>query len=219
MPLNCKINIDEFSKGDKSCGGCNICQPYSALRYPFQRDLANSEGLVKELEKFIHESTGLLVSKTTVHENPDLLVRDSNGKLIARVEAKYLEGKAFMKAAKILGEPLFPKETLVVDTPKLLSYFSCKEIDLREQGRNIPIYVVWKFDRPCADVGGICVYQEVNILKSIYQLKKTVRSYTRQTGQGDFVDGIKRGVTDKFHFSISECLPIEKLPANILQHL
>jgi len=219
MSLNCNINIDEFSKGNKGCGGCNICQPYSALIYPFERDLANSEMLVKELERFIQESTGLRVSETTVHQRPDLLVHDANGKLIARLEAKYLEGKAFMKATKILGEPLFPKETLVVDTPKLLSYFNCQEIDLREQGRNIPIYVVWKFDRPCADVGGICIYQEVSILKRIYQLKKDVRSYTRQTGQGDFVDGIRRGVIDKFHFSISECLPIEKLPVNILQHL
>lgn len=171
--------------------------------------------LVAELKKFIMEMTGLKCVDTDVHRNPDIMVLGDNDNLIARIEAKYLEGKAFMKVGEKLKAPLYPKEALVVDEPKLKSYFKCKEEDMQKYDKNIPIFVVWKYDRPCADVGGICIYQEVDELKRIYDEKGSFRAYRRQTGQGDYVDGKRMGVIDKFHFSITECKPIEKLPSEL----
>lgn len=175
--------------------------------------------LVNELKKFITESTGFKCLDTEVHQNPDLLVLDNKDNLIARVEAKYLEGKAFMKVAQMIKDHLYPKEALVVDEPKLKSYFECKTRDLEKYKREIPIFVVWKYDRPCADVGGICIYQEVNELRRIYNEKGASRAFRRRTGQGDFVDGRRMGVIDKFHYSITECKSIEQLPDHIHQYL
>jgi hypothetical protein len=212
MALLCQVDLKNISK---PCGTCNICLPQSALAYPFARDLTNSKMLVNELKAFITEKTGLICKDTEVHQNPDIRVLNDKDELIARVEAKYLEGKAFMKVAQMLEDKLFPKETLVVDEPKLLSYFACKKRDQEQYKRNIPIFVVWKYDRPCADVGGICIYQEVDILRAIYEEKGKSRKFRRKTGQGDFVEGRRMGVIDKFHFSISECKPIEELPDEI----
>ncbi|RFM30295.1 hypothetical protein DXN05_04850 [Deminuibacter soli] len=172
--------------------------------------------LVDELKKFITDNTGLKCLDTDVYQNPDIIVVDDKNNLIARVEAKYLEGKAFMKVAQMIKDPLNPKETLVIDKPKLKSYFECKVRDKEKCKREIPIFVVWKYDRPCADVGGICIYQEVNELRRIYDAKGALRSFRRQIGQGDFVNGKLMGVIDKFHYSITECEPIEKLPEDIL---
>jgi len=217
MSLRCRADLQNLTNWSKPCGACNICLPQSALKYPFERDLVTSKMLVAELKTYISTSTGLICSDTGTYKNPDIVITDKMGKLIARIEAKLLEGKAFMKAAQILKDPLFPKETLVVDEPKLKSYFECKQRDLNNYKRNVSLFVVWKYDRPCADVGGICIYQEADVLKRIYEQKGASRKYTRITGQGDFIDGQKIGIVDKFHFSITECLPIEQLPADILK--
>lgn len=217
MPLHCNIDLHHLSDWSKPCGACNICQPTSALTYPFARDLLNSQMLVQKLKKYISESTGLTCRDTDIDSNPDILVYDKNERLIARVEAKYLEGKAFMKVAQKIGEPLYPKETLVVDEPKLISYFHCKERDRQQYARDIPIFVVWQFDRPCADVGGISIYQEVDLLKKIYDKKGMLRKYARRTGQGDYVNSVRLGVIDKVHYSITECEAIETLPGEILK--
>ena len=69
------------------------------------------------------------------------------------------------KAKERLG--LYAKEALVLDELKLQSYFKCKEND-RMHGKDIPLYVVWKFDKPCKDVGGIVVFQEIDELQRLY---------------------------------------------------
>lgn len=217
MAIQCRADLEKLSNWSKPCGTCNICQPASVLRYPFERDLTNSQMLVDQLKKFITETTGLKCVDTDIHQNPDIMVFDPRDNLVARVEAKYLEGKAFMKVAQMIKDPLYPKETLVVDDPKLKSYFECKKRDRERFRREIPIYVVWKYDRPCADVGGICIYQEVNELRRIYEEKGASRAFRRKTGQGDFVDGKRLGVNDKFHYSITECKAIEKLPEDIMK--
>lgn len=216
MALECRVDLENLSNWSKPCGVCNICLPTSALKYPFTKDLRNSEMLVTELKKFITEKTGLKCVDTDVYRNPDIMVLNEEGNLVARIEAKYLEGKAFMKVAEKIKDHLYPKEALVVDEPKLKSYFKCKEEDMKKYDRNIPIFVVWKYDRPCADVGGICIYQEVDVLKRIYDEKGASRAYRRRTGHGDYVDGRRMGVIDKIHYSIAECKPIESLSTDLL---
>lgn len=203
MALNCKADLKHISNWTKECGNCNACLPTSALHYPFQRDLANSQMLVDEIKKFVKDSTGLDCRETDTFKNPDLVVLEDNNKLIARIESKFLEGKAFIKVAQMLSDKLYPKETLVVDEPKLISYFSCKDSDKKEFDREIPIFIIRKFDRPCPDVGGICLFQEIDILRSIYLQKGNSRKFIRRTSPSDFASGLCIGVIEKFHFSIT----------------
>lgn len=208
--LTCKVDLSELDDTKLSCGECHKCDGKSKLDYPFERDLKNSDDLVIELMNYVEENTGFKCDKTKIDKNPDINVyRDSSCKeLICRIEAKFLEGQAFMKAKERLE--LYAKETLVVDEPKLQSYFNCKETD-RTNGKDIPIYVVWKFDRPCADVGGIVVFQEVDELQRLHRLYGYARAFRRRTSGNDYQNGTQMGVIDKYHFSIRECEPIEKL--------
>lgn len=190
-----------------------------SITIPFHRDLTTSRMLVDELKEFITDKTGLKCIDTDIDQYPDIMVLDESDKLVARVEAKYLEGKAVMKIGEMIEDPMYPKEALVVDEPKLKSYFACKAGDREKYKREIPIFVAWKYDRPCADVGGICIYQEVNELQRIYNEKGTSRAFRRKTGEGDFVDGRRLGVIDKFHYSFTECKPIEMLAGEIMRLL
>jgi hypothetical protein len=215
--LTCSIDLQKLTVNDLECGSCSICKARSKLEYPFQRDLKTSEQLVQALKTYIEANTPYVCRDTQVHKNPDIVVLDivstSNpkGRLVCRVEAKMLDGYAFMKAEELLGDHLKPKETLVIDEPKLLSYFECVDNDLRQHGKSVPIYVVWKFDRPCADLGGITVFQEVTKLRAIFEKRGTNRTFERKTVASDLDNGVKRGITAKYHFSLRECRPIEEL--------
>lgn len=205
--LKCEIDLEDVNW---ECGSCHKCSAVSALEYPFERDLRTSQGLVEGLKKLIDDKTDYYCEDEANDKNPDIRVEDENDTLVCRVEAKYLEGRAFMKSATMLADGLKPKETLVIDEPKLLSYFQCRVKDRAKYGE-IPIYVVWKFDRPCGDVGGITIYQNIDVLRSIYDHRGEARKFTRRTGVGDFSGGHRIGVIDKFHYSITECEPIENL--------
>jgi hypothetical protein len=181
------------------------------LDYPFDRNLKTSDDLVAALKAFIEANTPFKCERTTIKKNPDLVVVKHNGMMVCRVEAKMLEGFAFMKSESILPDKLKPKETLVVDLPKLKHYFDCMEVDFRENGRRVPIFLVWKFDRPCQDIGGITVFQDLAELKRIYDSRGLGRYFVRATTPSDMRDGVKMGITDKYHFSLRECRPIEEL--------
>lgn len=60
-------------------------------------------------------------------------------------------------------------------------------------------------------VGGIAVFQEIDELERLRRLYGYVRAFRRRTGANDYQNGIRMGVIDKYHFSIRECEPIEKL--------
>ncbi len=195
-----------------SCGECLKCGGRSILNYPFDRDLFNSDDLVAAIIKYITATTGYRCERTNIHKYPDINVFSPNGSLICRIEAKYLEGQAFMTAKRYIG--LYPRETIVVDEPKLVSYFSRKNED-RAQGRNIPIFVVWKVDRPCDDIGGIAIFQEIDTLQQIYIAKGDQRKFQRGAAFNDYCNGRELGVREKYHFSIRECEPIDQLPARI----
>lgn len=212
--LECHVNLQNLDSSNLECGLCNKCKGCSKLNYPFCRDLHNSADLVKEIIKYVENKIGCFCRETTVDKNPDINVyKDSTCReLLCRIEAKYLEGQAFMKAKERLG--LYAKETLVVDEPKLDSYVHCKKED-KKQGKDIPIYIVWKFDRPCDDVGGITVFQEIDELERLRRLYGYTRAFRRRIGINDYQNGKRKGVIDKYHFSIRECEPIEKLASAI----
>lgn len=215
------IDVRLLTAAQLKCGSCQICAARSKLDYPFDRDLKNSNELVVALETFIEANTPFKCERTTINKNPDVVVVKHNGRkiMVCRVEAKMLEGFAFMKAESMLPDKLKPKETLVVDLPKLVHYFDCMDIDSRVRGRNIPIFLVWKFDRPCHDIGGITVFQDLAELKRIYDSRGLGRYFGRATVASDMRDGVKMGVTDKYHFSLRECRPIEELIPAIMSVL
>lgn len=208
--LNCKVDLKELNDENLKCGTCNKCSGKSKFDYPFERDLLSSDDLVVQLMNYVERNTAFRCRKTEIDKNPDINVyKDAACKeILCRIEAKFLEGQAFMKAKERLG--LYAKETLVVDEPKLQSYFQCKEND-RKSGKEIPIYVVWKFDRPCGDVGGITVFQEIDELQRLYHLYGHARAFRRKTGDNDYQKGTRMGIIDKYHFSLRECRPIEEL--------
>ncbi len=219
--LHCHINLAALTAKQLECAPCATCKARSKLDYPFARDLTTSQDLVRALKVLIESNNASFKCFEPEPEDvkdPDIRVLNiqRDYRLICRVEAKLLEGFAFMMAESLLGDHLKPKETLVVDEPKLISYFECKVNDFEEQGRDVPIFVVWQFDRPCADLGGISVFQEVSILKAIYDARGDRRAYERKTVQSDIVAGQKRGITSKYHFSLKECRPIEELIPTIL---
>lgn len=211
--LDCKVKLSNLTNDDMLCGDCKICAGKSKFDYPFQKDLRNSDDLVLEIMKYIKLMTNLRCEKTLVDKNPDINVFDDNGNTICRIEAKYLEGQAFMNSKSMLG--LYPREVLVVDEPKLDSYISCKKAD-RSNGKEIPIFVVWKFDKPCSDIGGITIFQEVDELERLRRQYGRLRAYERKFAKNDFNNGAKLGVTKKYHFSIRECVAIEELPKKIV---
>ena len=214
--LTCRVDLSQLDDDSLQCGECRKCKGESKLDYPFEKDLHTSKDLVNELIKYVKENTPYLAKETLINKNPDINIYkdESHQELLCRIEAKFLEGQGFMTAKATIG--LHPKETLVVDEPKLQSYFACKEND-RKAGKNIPIYVVWKFDRPCDDVGGIAVFQEIDILHQIYQECGDTRKLRRATGKNDFQNGVQMGITEKYHFSIKECEPIERLIPTIMK--
>lgn len=211
--LDCKVDLMNLTNEDMLCGDCKICAGKSKFNYPFQKDLSNSDELVVEIMKYIKLKTNLKCEKTLIDKNPDINVFDNDGNIVCRIEAKYLEGQAFMKSKSMIG--LYPREALVVDEPKLDSYVSCKKAD-RDKGNEIPIFVVWKFDKPCSDIGGITIFQEVDELERLRRQYGRLRAYERKFAKNDFNNGTKLGVTKKYHFSIRECVSIEELPAKIM---
>lgn len=217
--LHCNINLSTLTDEQLQCQECKTCQPKSALKYPFKMDLTTSHALVEELKQYIESNTPYKCKAPERFKHPDLRIVNItvNDRLICWAEAKLLTDKAFMKAEKILKDHLKPKETLVIDAPKLLSYFQCKVDDREKYQRDIPIFVVWCFGRPCADIGGITVFQEIGILKQIYDTRKNARAFERETADGDMLYGKKLGVTSKYHFSLRECRPIEELCPEILK--
>ena len=210
MTLQCAIDLNGF---DVSCGACRSCSAVSKGVYLFDSDLSGSQNLVGALTDLVQTETSLQCAPLECRKDPDIPVLDSQGeRLVCRIEAKMLEDKPFMKAkTRLPGHDLEPKETIVVDYPKLISYFEREQADNRGASPYIPTFVVWHLGRPCEELNGITVFQDCRVLKEIFDREGDRRVFIRETGTGDFKDGKQMGVTKKYHFSVRECRPIEEL--------
>lgn len=213
LTMKCNIQLQTYNY---ICTSCDRCSPNSIENYPFNTDLDNSTALVDELKAVIETSTPFKCKDPVDHRNPDIVVYNPNNlELICRVEAKMLGSQAFMMANHYIG--LMPKEALVIDEPKFLHYLECKKTD-RERfsnGREIPIFIVWQWLRPCPDIFDTTVFQEISLLEPIYN-QTGGRKFRRRAANNDFVNGRRLGVIDKIHFAMKECLPIEQLIPRIL---
>lgn len=211
--MKCFVDIRNLKESDFKCGSCNICsEDYKDRIGNFKDDLNNARAFENELKDYVMSRTGLDFVESKNYKNADLAF-SKRGQLICRVEAKLLNGKAPVFMKKIVG--LEGKEMLVVDEPKFEHYVKKSEEDnLSNFAINIPTFVVWQFNRPCEDFGGITVFQDLNKLKSSIEANPK-RKFERKTNEKDIQDGIKLGVTKKFHFSISETEPIWRLTESI----
>ncbi len=213
MTLQCAIDLNGF---DVSCGDCRGCGTGSKGTYWFDADLSRSRELVAALMELVERETSFHCIAPEHYKDPDIPVLDSQDRLVCRIEAKMLEDKPFMKVNALLpGHDLEPKETIVVDYPKLMSYFECKQADDRDASSDIPTFVVWHLGRLCEELNGVTVFQECGVLKDIFDREGDRRVFTRKTGTGDYKDGKKMGVTKKYHFSVRECRPIEELAGEL----
>ncbi len=209
----CPIDISNLNKDSFKCGSCNICENKESNGVgQFNSDLSDAKIFEEELKNFIVKQTGLTHIESIKHKNADLSFY-KRGQLICRVEAKLLKGKAPIFMKKIIQ--LEGKETLVVDEPKFEHYLKTKKEDNNKNVNfEIPTFIVWRFDRPCEDFGGITIYQELDILNEIIE-NNPQRKFERKTNENDMKNGKKLGVTRKIHFSISETKPIWKLTEDI----
>jgi hypothetical protein len=182
------------------CKHCTVCRNAVAARsvsYDFQADLQRSTVLVNRLSKLLEARLPVQCQSPTEHKDPDIVVNDTQGNLRCRVEAKHLQGPAFTQSESLFG--IAPVDTLVIDESKLNHYIGCKARDREVTGRNIPLLVLWKVERPCQTY---LAFQEIDTLAALRDSSNPNRRLTRAMG-----DETVCGVRTKFHYARTETKP------------
>ena len=193
-----------------NCAVCPTrCDGKTVAQFDFERDVKFSEAIENEIINFINENyTNLIASKTIRAGYPDIeIAKKSEPEIsVAFIEIKG-QARTFMSVARILSSSnLQPSETIALNLSDLERYFTVKDKE------NLPFYIVWcLMRRPC--IVGIgerkraYFYQEINTLQKIRQEdSKNTRRFRRETGKGDIVNGVHKGVTVNYHFSLNELI-------------
>jgi hypothetical protein len=190
-----------LSKYNIDCSTClSRCDGVSKGVYIFQNDVNISEHYEKLIIRKINELGYIVASKCELPGYPDIELT-CEGKIIAYIEVKFQQ-RTFISVQKILPQSdLMPSNTLALNQSDLLRYF---EIGDEEQK---PIYIVWGLsNRPCItkDKEVKFFYQNIDVLKEIYNKYKGKRRFRRASGKGDVVNGVHKGVVVNWHFSLNE---------------
>lgn len=172
------------------CDVCKLCSSQSKGLYYFDEDLKKSINAVEEVANDITTNTNLVPYPTDVEKRGDILIKNMTGENVARVEVKLITTTFKMVKRLLPQSNLSPFEVVVIDEPKLQSYFKTQEED------KLPYFVVIKLTRACRN--GQKVYARLEDLKKIYNFYGNKRFFKRRTGFGD---GTK-GVITKYHFSV-----------------
>ena len=189
------------------CAVCPTrCDGKSVGQYDFERDVAFSEGIENEIIRAINDHyPHLIATQSTRNGYPDIELcrRVATEHRIAFAEVK-VQSRTFMAIERYLpNSGLYPSETLALNLSDLERYFAIKQTEQK------PIYLVWcLMSRPCVLTGKKrqFYYQEIDVLQRIYQKEKNKRRFRRDTGIGDVVDGVHKGVTVNYHFSLNELI-------------
>jgi hypothetical protein len=184
------------------CSVCKTrCDGISKGIYVFGNDTVFSEKYENLIIEYINKSSNFIAQKCDLDGYPDLQLTDKNGKLHSYLEVK-VQQRTFMKVEKYLPfSDLKPSETLSLNLSDLLRYFEIFDKN------KISTSIVWVLqNRPCiVNENEIKFYfQNLEILKNIYQKYKDKRRFRRNSGDGDVVDGVHKGVTLNYHFSLKE---------------
>lgn len=191
------------------CAVCPTrCDGVSKMVYTFSNDVSFSEQHEKVIIEKINAGKKFIASKTKESGYPDLQIANEKHQIISYLEVK-VQQRTFMSVEKIIPESnLKPSETVALNLSDLLRYFEIK----KENG--IPTSIVWVvLNRPCLVMQNEVLYyfQKIDELERIYNKEGDKRRFRRKSGEGDVVDGIHKGVTVNYHFSLKELKPWDPL--------
>lgn len=184
------------------CDTCPTrCDGVSKSNYQFQSDADFSEQHEKKIIEIINTKSEYNAQKTSEPGYPDIEIRNKRTGEISYLEIK-VQQRTFMSVKKFLPmSGLSPSETVALNLSDLIRYFKLQD----NTQKNITILWVL-LNRACIVKSNApyYFYQNVEVLKNIYQKHLDNRRFRRASGEGDVVDGIHKGVTVNYHFSLSE---------------
>lgn len=184
-----------------NCSCCSTpCDGISKLNYIFENDAAFSEGYEQKIIDYVNTNTAFSAVKTTQKGYPDIKVENKNG-AVFYIEVK-VQQRTFMQVEKHLPQSgLKPSETVALNLSDFDRYVKLTEAE------HVPIFIFWVvLNRPCIlkESTEQYFYRLVDELNPILLKEKEKRRFKRQTGKGDVVNGIHKGVTVNYHFSLNE---------------
>ena len=188
------------------CQSCPTrCDGKSKGVYDFEKDVQFSETIeVEIIRKTNNTYPNLFAFKTKRNGYPDIEIisKSSVEKPIAFLEIK-VQSRTFMAVENFLpNSNLKPSETLALNLSDLERYFKVYE------NEKIPTFIVWCLkNRPCISQSNenFYCYQEITQLENIRKKDITnTRKFKRATGIGDVINGVHKGVTVNYHFSLNE---------------
>ena len=184
------------------CKQCHTrCDGISKGLYNFEHDASLSEKYEQLYIDHINDAGKYKAAKTNEPGYPDIEIISPENKVVKYVEIK-VQQRTFMSVEKYLPlSGLRPSETVALNLSDLLRYFEI------ESQTNVPCYIAWfLLNRLCLVSAGSfhLYYQSLSELKRIYKNEGSKRTFKRQSGTGDVVDGIHKGVTVNYHFSLAE---------------
>ncbi len=189
-----------------NCKNCtDRCDGRSLKKYNFNNDVEFSEKYENSIIDKINEIPKYRAVKTDTNGYPDIeIFHDENGFLKSYLEIK-VQGRTFMKIRnRVPKSNLSPSECVALNLSDLLRYFKIS------QNTNTPTSIMWVLlNRPCInkDSKESYFYQKTEVLRSIYEKERDSRRFKRESGAGDVVNGVHKGVLVNYHFSLSELIP------------
>ncbi|MBE9467691.1 MAG: hypothetical protein IMY72_05130 [Bacteroidetes bacterium] len=192
-----------ISKYIYDCNSCPTrCDGKSKGLYLFEKDLDFSEYFEQKIVNHLNKKYNFFAQKTEDNSFPDIEVHKKGvADVWFYIEIK-VQKRTFMLVEKILPQSnLKPSETVALNLSDLLRYFSIHDKTKK------PIFIFWGLlNRPCIVKKNeyLFFYQNINILKNIYQKYGDKRRFRRKSGKGDVVNGVHKGVTVNYHFSLNE---------------
>ena len=191
------------------CSSCSTrCDGKSKGVYIFQNDVDYSENKENTLIRQINSVDGFFAKKCEEDGYPDIEVLHKATGKVFYIEIK-AQRRTFMSVERIIPNGnLKPSETLALNKSDLLRYF-----DIHHKTNNT-IFILWCLEnRPCIVPNGktLYFYQDIEELERIYLEYHDTRTFRRQSGYGDVVNGQHKGVVVNYHFSLNEFLELHIL--------
>ncbi len=186
------------------CTVCHTpCNGQSKGVYLFNNDAAFSEHYEQLIIQRINRYPNYCATKSVENGYPDITIKTNDGEVYRYLEVK-VQQRTFMSIQKHLpASQLLPSETVALNLSDLLRYFEI------EEQTGIATCITWVLlNRPCILNGDqpLFFYQKISNLKSIFSKEHLKRKFTRKSGEGDVVEGLHKGVTVNYHFSLKELL-------------
>lgn len=184
------------------CSKCHtLCDGVSKGSYIFNNDVSFSESFEEMLIERINKTGKYTALKNQEPGYPDLEINDGNRTTYCYAEVK-VQQRTFMQIKKYLPDSnLKPSETVALNLSDLTRYFR-----IQKTTGTSAIIVWFLLNRFCiVDKDSFKVYfQSCEELEKIYNSEKDKRIFKRKSGEGDVVDGVHKGVTVNYHFSLTE---------------